>query len=90
MPSFLVGQRDRYHAVTFMEDLAKRLNNRIQLSSDAMLAYSDAVEMAFGADIDYAQIVKEYSSPSADEQRKYSPAKLSAVYKSAIVGAPQS
>jgi hypothetical protein len=88
MPSFLVGQRDRYHAVTFMEDLAKRLNNRIQLSSDAMIAYPDAVEMAFGANIDYAQIVKEYSSPSAEEQRKYSPAKLSAVYKSAIVGTP--
>ncbi len=88
MPSYLVGQRDRYHAVAFMEDLASRLNNRIQLSSDAMTAYADAVEMAFGADIDYAQIVKEYSSPSAEEQRRYTPATLSAVYKSAIVGAP--
>jgi hypothetical protein len=61
MPSFLVGKRDRYHAVAFMEDLASRLNNRIQLSSDAMAAYPDAVEMAFGAEIDYAQIVKEYA-----------------------------
>ena len=71
-----------------MEDLAKRLNNRIQLSSDAMIAYPDAVEMAFGAEIDYAQIVKEYSSPSVEEQRKYSPARLSAVYKTAVVGDP--
>ena len=62
IPSFLVGQRDHYHATAFMEDLAGRLNNRIQLSSDAMSAYADAVERAFGAEIDYAQIVKEYSS----------------------------
>jgi hypothetical protein len=88
IPSFLVGQRDRYHAIAFMEDLASRLNNRIQLSSDAMSAYADAVEIAFGADIDYAQIVKEYSSPTLEDQRKYSPAQLSAVYKTAIVGAP--
>src|SRR5204863_7470045 len=66
----------------------ERQDNRIKVTSDAMLAYPDAVEMAFGADIDYAQIVKEYSSPSAEEQRKYMPATLSAVYKSAIVGAP--
>lgn len=88
IPSFLVGQRDHYHATAFMEDLAGRLTNRIQLSSDAMNAYADAVERAFGAEIDYAQIVKEYSSPAVEDQRKYSPAQLSAVYKSVIVGAP--
>lgn len=88
IPSFLVGQRDHYHATAFMEDLAGRLNNRIQLSSDAMSAYADAVERAFGAEIDYAQIVKEYSSPAIEDQRKYSPAKLTAVFKSAIVGDP--
>ncbi len=71
-----------------MEDLAGRLKNRIQLSSDAMGAYADAVERAFGASIDYAQIVKEYSSPTVEDQRKYSPAQLSAVYKTAIVGLP--
>src|SRR5712691_7501079 len=47
MPSFLVGRRDHYHAVQFGEDLAGRLNNRIQLSSDALSAYADAVERAF-------------------------------------------
>jgi IS1 family transposase len=88
IPSFLVGQRDRYHTAAFMEDLASRMNNRIQLSSDAMGAYPDAVEMAFGAEIDYGQIVKEYSSPTVEDQRKYSPAQLSAVYKTAIVGDP--
>jgi hypothetical protein len=53
-----------------------------------MSAYADAVERAFGAEIDYAQIVKEYSSPAIEDQRKYSPAKLTAVFKSAIVGDP--
>ena len=88
MPSFLVGRRDHYHATAFMEDLAGRLNNRIQLSSDALGAYADAVERAFGAEIDYAQIVKEYSSPSREDQRKYSPARLTAVFKTTIVGDP--
>jgi IS1 family transposase len=88
MPSFLVGKRDHYHATAFMEDLAGRLKNRIQLSSDAMTAYADAVERAFGAEIDYAQIVKEYASPAREDQRKYSPAELVAVYKSAVTGNP--
>jgi hypothetical protein len=71
-----------------MEDLAGRLKNRIQLSSDALGAYADAVERAFCAEIDYAQIVKEYASPSREDQRKYSPAELVAVYKTAITGVP--
>ena len=48
MPSFIVGKRGKYHANTFVEDLASRLKNRIQLSSDALAAYGDAVERAFG------------------------------------------
>ncbi len=88
MPSFIVGKRDRYHTVAFMEDLAARLKNRIQLSSDAMAAYPDAVEMAFGADVDYGQIVKEYASPTREEQRKYSPSQLVSVHKTAINGVP--
>src|SRR5437870_2964503 len=53
IPSFVVGKRDLYHATVFMEDLSKRLKNRIQLSSDALGAYSEAVERGFGADVDY-------------------------------------
>jgi IS1 family transposase len=90
MPSFIVGKRDKYHATAFMDDLASRLKNRIQLSSDALNAYADAVECAFGADVDYAQIVKEYSAPLAEEQRRYSPAKLVAVYKESVNGDPVS
>ncbi|CAN5716128.1 IS1 family transposase [soil metagenome] len=90
MPAFVVGKRDMYHTRVFMDDLASRMANRIQLSSDAMNAYAGAVERAFGADIDYGQIVKEYSSPVAEERRKYSPAKLKAVSREAINGDPVS
>lgn len=88
MPSFVVGKRDRYHTHLFMEDLASRLKNRIQLSSDAMGAYADAVERAFGPDVDYAQIVKEYASPVREERRKYSPARLISISKELINGDP--
>jgi IS1 family transposase len=88
MPSFLVGRRDRYHAVVFMQDLAGRLNKRVQLSTDALNAYPDAVEMAFGAEVDYATIVKEYRSPVREEARRYSPAQLVSVYKTAVTGEP--
>lgn len=88
IPTFLVGKRDRYHATVFLEDLARRLNHRIQLSSDAMGAYPDAVERAFGADVDYGQIVKEFASPVPEEQRRYSPARLVMAYKTAVVGSP--
>jgi IS1 family transposase len=88
MPNFVVGQRDRYHAVAFMEDLAKRLKNRVQLSSDAMAAYPDAVEMAFGSEVDYGQIVKQYASPSGDEARRYSPPEVISVRKTTLCGMP--
>jgi IS1 family transposase len=89
IPSYVVGQRDRCHAHLFMEDLASRLTNRIQLSSDAMDKYADAVERAFGVQIDYAQIVKEYSTPTGQEaQRRYSPGELRAVHKTSMTGTP--
>src|ERR1035441_2109272 len=58
VPTHLVGQRDSYYAKMFMDDLAQRLSDRIQLSSDALDAYSDAVERGFGANVDYGQVVK--------------------------------
>jgi len=88
MPNFIVGQRDKYHAIAFMEDLAMRMANRIQLSSDAMNAYEDAVERAFGTEIDYGQIVKQYTSPSEADVRKYSPPEVTSVRKTNVVGMP--
>jgi IS1 family transposase len=88
MPNFHVGQRDRYHSQVFMGDLASRLKNRIQLSSDAMTAYADAVDMAFGSEVDYRQIVKQYASPPVDEQRRYSPPEVVGIRKLNVAGNP--
>jgi IS1 family transposase len=87
--SHLVGQRSLYYTEAFLRDLAARLKNRIQISTDAMASYPEAVERAFGCDVDYAQIVKEYAAPAKEEQRKYSPARLVAVYKTVIAGDPE-
>lgn len=86
MPCYLVGKRDKYHACVFMEDLARRLNKRVQLSSDAMIAYPEAVERAFGTEVDYGQIVKEYESKE-DVESKYNP--LISVTKAKIAGKPK-
>jgi hypothetical protein len=60
--SYLVGGRDAEYAMWFMDDLASRLANRVQLTSDGHRAYLEAVEGAFGADVDYAQLVKMYGA----------------------------
>ena len=57
----------------FMDDLASRLANRVQLTSDGHRAYLEAVEGAFGADVDYAQLVKLYGE-SPEAEKRYSPA----------------
>ena len=81
VPAYLVGKRDGYHADTFVENLASRLNSRTQLSSDGLAAYADAVERGFGADVDYGQVVKVYGAQDIAEQRRYSPARLLRVNK---------
>jgi IS1 family transposase len=76
--SWLLGNRDSETANAFVSDLASRLRGRIQLTSDGHKPYLEAVESAFGADVDYAMLVKLYGNPQdgpADSaQRKYSPA----------------
>ncbi len=73
VPSFLVGTRDLGSAFTFISDLADRLGNRVQLTTDGHKPYLSAVEDAFGADIDYAVLQKIYGADPAGEKR-YSPA----------------
>lgn len=73
--SYLVGGRDGGWAHDFMEDCASRIKNRVQITTDGHKAYLEAVENAFGADIDYAMLQKIYGAPSTDEQRRYSPAR---------------
>jgi len=62
VPSYLVGQRTLPAALRFLTDLESRLVNRVQLSSDALAAYVTATEEAFGADVDYDQVVKCYEA----------------------------
>lgn len=89
VPSFKVGKRDRETANAFLSDTASRLKNRVQMSSDCLRAYIEAVELAFGADVDYAQIAKEYGQDdSISPERKYSPPKVLSVEKKRIIGNP--
>ena len=60
VPCYLVGRRDAEHANQFMDDLAWRLSNRVQLTSDGHNPYLEAVEKAFGGGVDYARLVKHY------------------------------
>jgi IS1 family transposase len=73
--SYLVGGRDAGWAHEFMQDCANRIKNRVQITTDGHKAYLEAVENAFGADIDYAQLQKIYGAASEQEQRRYSPAR---------------
>src|SRR6266478_4893597 len=87
MPSWFVGGRDSDSAIIFMDDLASRLSNRVQLTSDGHRAYLEAVEGAFGADVDYAQLVKLYGE-SPDAEKRYSPAVCIGAHKTRIEGNP--
>ncbi|HVT14854.1 MAG TPA: IS1 family transposase [Thermoanaerobaculia bacterium] len=87
MPSFLVGSRDAGTATEFMQDLAGRLANRVQLTRDGHKMYLSAVEDAFGGGIDYAQLVKVYGAAPESETR-YSPAECIGCERTAITGKP--
>lgn len=87
VPAYHVGKRTRPHAVAFMTDLSERLANRVQLSSDALNSYADAVEQAFGIGVDYGQVVKFYEAEPIGPGR-YSPPKVIASEKTVIVGHP--
>jgi IS1 family transposase len=85
--SYLVGGRDAEYAMWFMDDLAARLANRVQLTSDGHKAYLEAVEGAFGCDVDYAQLVKLYG-PTITAPGRYSPAECTGAKKIRIMGSP--
>jgi IS1 family transposase len=87
VPTFLVGGRDAGCAYTFMRDLADRLTNRVQLTTDGHRAYLSAVEDVFGIGIDYAMLVKIYGNEPEGEKR-YSPAICLGCEQKAIIGDP--
>jgi IS1 family transposase len=86
--SYLVGGRDGGWAHEFMQDCADRISNRVQITTDGHKAYLEAVENAFGADIDYAQLQKIYGAPSEQEQRRYSPARCIGADMKVVSGDP--
>lgn len=90
IPSFVVGKRDSYHTKNFMDDLASRLSRRVQLTSDAMAAYPEAVERAFGTEVDYGQLIKTYAvtNLNKDAASRYSPAEVVKVELKRISGQP--
>lgn len=90
IPSFVVGKRNAYHTKIFIDDLAGRVSNRIQLSSDAMASYADAVERGFGSEIDYGQIEKTYSvtNLNKDAASRYSPCEVVKAERAIVNGMP--
>ena len=86
--SYFVGGRDGECAMWFIDDLRARLANRVQLTSDGHKAYLEAVEGAFGADIDYAQLVKVYGASPESAKGRYSPADCTGIKKNKIEGNP--
>jgi IS1 family transposase len=87
--SYLIGSRDAECAHEFMQDVAGRLANRVQLTTDGHKAYLNAVDDAFGLDVDYAMLVKLYSeTPDQGPARKYSPGVCTGARKEKIVGNP--
>lgn len=87
VPTYRIGKRSRDNAVAFMTDLSERLTNRVQISSDSLRSYVDAVEHAFGADVDYGQIVKFYDAEPIGPGR-YGPPRVTGSARTVITGSP--
>jgi IS1 family transposase len=85
--NYVVGKRTAANAQNLMDDLALRLVNRTQISMDGFKPYVDAVEWAFGTNVDYAQIVKMYASDE-DGRERYSPSECIGAVPTIITGTP--
>jgi hypothetical protein len=83
--SYLVSDRSGQAAIELMDDLRSRLSNRVQIITDGHRAYLEAVEGAFGSDIDYAQVIKMYG-PTPSPAGSYSPAECTGIKKVRVEG----
>lgn len=88
IPCWYIGNRDAKAAYHFIHDLKTRLANRVQLTTDGHKAYLDAVESAFGNDVDYAMLVKIYGADKKEGDVRYSPAKCMGTRTAEITGKP--
>jgi IS1 family transposase len=86
--AYYVGDRSGQSAIAIMDDLRARLANRVQLTTDGHKAYLEAVEGAFGGDVDYAQLVKLYGSTPDSTKGRYSPAECIGARKERVEGNP--
>lgn len=87
VPSWRIGARDSETALEFVTDLASRLSNRVQITSDGHRPYLEAIEGAFGNDVDYAMLIKLYGE-TVEGQKRYSPADCIGIKKKRVVGNP--
>jgi IS1 family transposase len=88
VPAFRVGERDAATANAFLKDVAGRMRNRVQISTDGLAAYENAIDAAFGADADYGQIIKTYGSITTEDNRRYSAPEFVSCEKKVIAGRP--
>jgi IS1 family transposase len=90
VPSFRCGKRTNNTAQAFVSDVASRLKNRPQISSDGLRAYVEAVENAFGMDVDFGMIIKNYGADKGEhhQERRYSAPEVTSMQKMTIVGDP--
>jgi len=88
VPSWCIGKRDARSAIVFMNDLAGRLKDRVQLTTDGHKAYLEAVENAFGDDIDYSQLIKLYGNLKEGKEVRYSPAVCNGTMTMKVNGNP--
>lgn len=86
--SWLVGRRDAGTSTDFIRDLAGRVSSRIQLTTDGLRVYLEAVENAFGSNVDYAMLVKMYGNEGRDTEATYSPAECTGCRAIEISGEP--
>jgi IS1 family transposase len=85
--SYLCGGRDASYAMDFMKDVASRLTTRVQITTDGLKAYFEAVEGAFGMDVDYAMLIKLYGNPAQPDTR-YSPSVCIGAESHVVSGSP--
>ena len=85
--TWCIGGRDSYTGLAFMQDVARRLAQRVQLTTDGHGVYLDVVERAFGTDIDYAMLIKLYGT-EPEQEKRYSPAKCVGAEPRTVQGKP--
>ena len=88
IPAWRIGDRSGMTAIDLMDDLRSRLAHRVQLTTDGHAAYLEAVEGAFGGDVDYAQLIKLYGASGKEDERRYSPAECIGIRQKVVEGNP--